>query len=382
MNSEPGIWNTLIHREVAEVNGGPTRLDDQQFGTSDDLFIDGCSLSIERSADSSGNALGFAPDSAITEYLYNQQYYDVISGQYYMRARNYDPATGTFTQQDSLTINPGDLANANLFLFAGADPINMFDPTGRFGLTDTLAAISIATILTDIVATPVLNAFQLSTNAKWMPDAGVIGVEGSSTVVGQILNAVTGGRYSALAPYTSGTIGGEVLFDIRSSQLAVFVYGGLGASNPGNSYYVYSGLVGNLQNANEYGGAFISASASLAGVGVSGFASIGGMTGAGPWGVTAGRALGAGISLSATWYIGRDVSFPSMAEAFPMAALWAAATTQLFAGWMPAALVGAADGASYWPYFKWSDPTQLQYLQTHDRYGALLPPGNFISGSV
>ena len=98
MNSGRGIWNTLIHREVAEVNGGPTRLDDQQFGSSDDLFIERCSLSIERSADNSGNALGFAPDSSITEYLYNQQYYDLISGQYYMRARNYEPTTGTFTQ--------------------------------------------------------------------------------------------------------------------------------------------------------------------------------------------------------------------------------------------------------------------------------------------
>ena len=138
---------------VVDFNNQRSRTTDQQFGCSDDLLIDHCPLVIERSADahgstrmlvnstggvvqtynydSSGNALGFAPSSAITEYLYNQQYYDVVSGQYYMRARNYDPATGTFTQQDSLTINPGDIANANLFLFAGADPVNMFDPSGE-----------------------------------------------------------------------------------------------------------------------------------------------------------------------------------------------------------------------------------------------------------
>ncbi len=85
--------------------------------------------------DSSGNALGFTISSAITDYLFNQQYYDVISRQYYIRARNYDPATGTFTQQDSYTINPGDTANANLFLYAGADSINMFDPSGMISLT-------------------------------------------------------------------------------------------------------------------------------------------------------------------------------------------------------------------------------------------------------
>ncbi len=39
MNSGRGIWSTLIHREVAEVNGGPTILTDQRFGSSDDLFI-------------------------------------------------------------------------------------------------------------------------------------------------------------------------------------------------------------------------------------------------------------------------------------------------------------------------------------------------------
>jgi RHS repeat-associated protein len=97
--------------------------------------------------DSSGDALDFTPSGAITDYLYDQQYYDVISGQYYMRARNYYPATGTFTQQDSYTIYPGDLANANLYLFAGADPINMFDPSGRFGLMSTLGAISLTSFL-------------------------------------------------------------------------------------------------------------------------------------------------------------------------------------------------------------------------------------------
>ena len=40
MNSGRGIWSTLIHREAAEVNGGPTRITDQQFGSSEDFFIE------------------------------------------------------------------------------------------------------------------------------------------------------------------------------------------------------------------------------------------------------------------------------------------------------------------------------------------------------
>ena len=39
-----------MHREVAEVNGGPTIFTDQRFGNSEDLFLDHYSLTIERSA--------------------------------------------------------------------------------------------------------------------------------------------------------------------------------------------------------------------------------------------------------------------------------------------------------------------------------------------
>ena len=32
MNSEPGMWNRLIHKEAAEVSEGPTIITDPQFG--------------------------------------------------------------------------------------------------------------------------------------------------------------------------------------------------------------------------------------------------------------------------------------------------------------------------------------------------------------
>jgi RHS repeat-associated protein len=105
-------------------------------------------LFIDLSADSSGNALGFTPSSSITQYLYTQQYFDLISNTYYDRARNYDPATGTFTQQDTISLSPGDPANANLFLFAGGDPINMFDPTGHISLMSVSLTLGISAMLT------------------------------------------------------------------------------------------------------------------------------------------------------------------------------------------------------------------------------------------
>ena len=48
VNSDSGIWNTLIHKEAAEVSGGPTIITDPQFGNSDDLLINHCSLITER----------------------------------------------------------------------------------------------------------------------------------------------------------------------------------------------------------------------------------------------------------------------------------------------------------------------------------------------
>jgi RHS repeat-associated protein len=117
-----GTANSGVYYLITDAQGSTQMLVNATGSVVQNYYFDGF-----------GNAVGFTISSAITDYLYNQQYYDVISGQYYLRARNYDPATGTFTQQDSYTINPGDLANANLYLYTGADPINMFDPTGNFG---------------------------------------------------------------------------------------------------------------------------------------------------------------------------------------------------------------------------------------------------------
>ena len=228
MNSEPGIWNTLIHREAAEVNGGPTTINDQQFGSSDDLFIDRCSLFIERSADSSGNALGFTPSSAITECLYNQQCYDLISGQYYMRARNYDPATGTFAQRDTISIAPGDLANANLFLFAGADPINMLDPSGH-DLMETLGSLAIQSMIGSIIS-PVVAPFASYAAALLIPPALLMALEtvGAPDAIELGVSGTAGGQFKGFGAF--GTGGLELLASPHTGNDALYGYAGGGLS--------------------------------------------------------------------------------------------------------------------------------------------------------
>ena len=102
--------------------------------------------------DGFGNALGFTPSTAITQYLYTQQYYDLASNTYYDWARNYDPATGLFDQADYGY--SGSLANPMSglpYIYGGGDPINMLDLNGHdFGISDSLAAVSISTMIDSV----------------------------------------------------------------------------------------------------------------------------------------------------------------------------------------------------------------------------------------
>ena len=52
------------------------------------------------------------------------------TGRYLFGVRFYDPGQGVWTQQDSLDA-PFDPVNANRYAYAGADPVNNFDPSGR-----------------------------------------------------------------------------------------------------------------------------------------------------------------------------------------------------------------------------------------------------------
>ena len=104
--------------------------------------------------DSFGNALGFTPSSAITQYLYTQQYYDQFSSTYYDWARNYNPTTGEFTQADYGNYgSPNDPMSMLPYAFTGGDPINMLDLNGHdFTLTDTIASLAINSVLTSAIS--------------------------------------------------------------------------------------------------------------------------------------------------------------------------------------------------------------------------------------
>ncbi len=100
--------------------------------------------------DASGNLLGvtYTPSSPPpTVYLYDQQQLDVALGQYQLRARIYNPATGEFDSFDPMTHEPGDVLGANPYIYADDDAPNMDDPTGMGAVFNALLGTAVHSFL-------------------------------------------------------------------------------------------------------------------------------------------------------------------------------------------------------------------------------------------
>jgi RHS repeat-associated protein len=63
-----------------------------------------------------------------SNYGYTGQDADGGNGLMYLRARCYDPETGTFLEKDPLGVNAG----LNMFVYVADNPVNRFDPSGLF----------------------------------------------------------------------------------------------------------------------------------------------------------------------------------------------------------------------------------------------------------
>jgi RHS repeat-associated protein len=64
-------------------------------------------------------------------YLYRGEQYDTDLWLYYLRARYYNPQTGRFLSRDPEDGVPSDPKTLHKYLYAGGDPVNRVDPSGR-----------------------------------------------------------------------------------------------------------------------------------------------------------------------------------------------------------------------------------------------------------
>ena len=94
--------------------------------------------------DSFGVGLAGGQGATENSFKYTGQQQDA-SGLYYLRARFYNAGTGRFLSQDPEMGSAMDPVSMHRYLYAGADPFNNVDPTGRFaeGLGGQLASMAI-----------------------------------------------------------------------------------------------------------------------------------------------------------------------------------------------------------------------------------------------
>ena len=92
-------------------------------------------------------------------FKYTGQQQDA-SGLYYLRARFYNAGTGRFLSQDPEMGSAMDPVSMHRYLYAGADPVNMVDPSGReFSLAGALTSIGVSTTMVAPMASAISTAF-------------------------------------------------------------------------------------------------------------------------------------------------------------------------------------------------------------------------------
>src|SRR5262249_30078139 len=74
-----------------------------------------------------------------TSFLFSGQQFDSALSLYYLRARYYQPSTGRFTARDPSEGDPLAPLTLHKYIYAGCDPVNKSDPSGRFLCVSTPA---------------------------------------------------------------------------------------------------------------------------------------------------------------------------------------------------------------------------------------------------
>lgn len=132
---------------------------------------------------STGGLVGTSAADALTTLLYSGEQFDSRIGQQYLRARYYNPATGTFNRLDPFFGNLNDPQSLHKYLYTHGDPVNGIDPTGEFSLSGMLASIGISS-----------NVRSMNWEAQYAGrQAAMATLEtGLEVVIGKLISLVTG----------------------------------------------------------------------------------------------------------------------------------------------------------------------------------------------
>ncbi len=126
-------------------------------------------------------------------YLYSAERYDPNSGFYYLRARFYSPQNGRFITRDLLDGKTSDPMSLHKYLYANANPIYYFDPSGQFSISESIIVSAIINVTFSIV----LDVLGGKSAGEIVVNAIIAGIFGSLTAgasglaVKQVVSRIT-----------------------------------------------------------------------------------------------------------------------------------------------------------------------------------------------
>jgi RHS repeat-associated protein len=134
------------------------------------------------------NAYGTVLDQSgatANSYLYTGEQFDASLGNYYLRARYYDPANGRFTQMDSWMGRANDPITLHKYLYGNGDPVNNIDPSGNFSLGEISVGQSIGAILTThSITSSAIDLVSMAANGE------SVSAIGASLIIGLVANKI------------------------------------------------------------------------------------------------------------------------------------------------------------------------------------------------
>ena len=139
---------------------GDDLISQSRAGTTSYYHYDGLGSTRALSNDTGGTTYTYTYDAfgnlivsvgtTRNDYLFTGEQLDPNIGFYYLRARYYDPALGRFLTMDAFPGTMFDPITLHKYLYANVNPINVIDPSGRFGLASVGVSLSVRSILVSI----------------------------------------------------------------------------------------------------------------------------------------------------------------------------------------------------------------------------------------
>jgi RHS repeat-associated protein len=168
--------------------------------------------------------------------------YDPDTGLVHFGARDYDPIIGRWVSKDPILFNGGQ---ANMYVYAGSDPINLIDRDGKFAQAEVGAVLG---GVTGIISYALTASTRLSAG-QFLQGFGAAALGGAIAGAGAAMNPAmaaasgfagsiakdlaSGGCISVPGAFLGalGNVGGAALGDVALQQGLGFLEGGLLASS-------------------------------------------------------------------------------------------------------------------------------------------------------